>query len=100
MNWENLGSVSTGSMPHDEAWILFALNLAKAYVRFACGEPPLGCDIEIQWHNNDSGSYPSLGLSSEIYTPETYISAAETALLIFDESVDWSRLKEHFELQA
>lgn len=99
MSSENLGSVSTGSMPEDETWILFALNLAKSYLKFVCGNPPFGCEIEIQWHDHDLGSYPSLGVSSETYIPEKYITAAENALLVFDKAICWSSLKEHFESQ-
>lgn len=99
MSLENLGSVNTGSMPEDETWILFALNLAKTYVKFACGEPPFGCEIEIQWHDHDLGSYPSLGLSSNTYIPEKYIAGAENALWIFNKAICWSSLKEHYESQ-
>ena len=100
MSWENLGSVSTGSMPEDEAWILFALNLAKAYIKFACGDLPIGCEIEIQWHDHDLGSYPTLSLSSGTNIPEKYITAAENALRVFDSAVCWSTLREHLEQQT
>lgn len=100
MRCENLGSVSTGSMPEDETWILFALNLAKDYVKFACGEMPTGCKIEIQWHGHELGSFPFLCLSTEAYIQEKYFTAAENALRVFDDAVCWSKLKEHFELQT
>lgn len=100
MSWENLGSVSTGSMPEDEAWILFALNLAKAYIKFACEEMLIGCEIEIQWHDHDLGSHPSLCLGTEAYISEKYIRAAENALRVFDGAVCWSTLREHFEQQT
>lgn len=75
---------SIGSMPEDEAWIYFALNLAKGYVGLACGELLSGCKIQIQWHDHELGSHPFLCLSTKAYIQEKYITAAEYALRVFD----------------
>jgi len=90
---------SIGSMPEDEAWIYFALNLAKGYVGLACGELLSGCKIQIQWHDHELGSHPFLCLSTKAYIQEKYITAAEYALRVFDGAVCWSLLREHFEQQ-
>ncbi len=95
MNWESIGSTSTGDMPEDEAWILLSLSLAKSFILHACGDPPPGCEIEVMWHDHELGSYPSLGIGYLHSCPDNYISSAEEALQIFDDSISWSALKEH-----
>lgn len=95
MNWESIGSTSTGDMPEDESWILFSLNLAKSYILKTCGLPPPHCEVQIMWHNHDLGSYPSLAIGYPGSCPNSYITSAEEALQIFDDSISWSALKEH-----
>ena len=95
---QSIGSVSTGQMPDEEDWILFALGLAKSYVELVCGEPPGGCTLEVTWHDHDLGSYPSLGVASEWGSEEAgeYVERAEMALEKFDDSVQWSELKSYY----
>lgn len=96
MPWENIGSVDTGDMPHEEEWILFCLGMAKNYVSFVCGDAPDDGELGIMWSDHDLGSYPSLGVWYELEEPCEYISACEGALEIFNESVSWSSLKKYF----
>ena len=100
MSWESIGSISTGEMPNDEAWILFGLRLAKKYVELVCGEAPAGSKLGIMWHEYELGSYPSLGVWCDFDEPWTYINACENTLAIFDDAVSWHVLKQHFEEQA
>ena len=97
MNWESIGSVSTGNMPEDENWILFALNLAKQYILLVCGDPPLGSTLDVIWHDHELGSYPSLGICSEFWTPPDYLRKCEQALEHFDQAVEWEVLR-YFEV--
>lgn len=93
MPWENVGSVSTGNMPHEEDWILWSLGLAKKYVLLVCGDPPPGSNLDVMWHEHDLGSYPSLGVWSEYESDWSYVSRCERALEVFDSAVSWSELK-------
>ncbi|MBI3800303.1 MAG: hypothetical protein HY268_25430 [Deltaproteobacteria bacterium] len=100
MPWENIGSTSTGNLPHEEAWILLSLGLAKKYVEFVCGDAPPGSKLDIMWHDHELGSYPSLGVWFEYDPPWDYLNSCERALEVFDDAVSWHELKEHFEEQA
>ncbi len=99
MPWESIGSVDTGDMPHEEKWILFCLKMAKSYIDFVCADTPDNGKLEIMWHDHELGNYPSLGVWYEFEEPCEYIRACEDALDIFNESVSWSELKEHFKKQ-
>lgn len=96
MPWESIGSVDTGDMPHEEAWILSCLGMAKNYVSFVCGEAPDDAKLEIMWHEHELGNHPSLGVWYDFEEPCEYINACETALDVFNEAVSWSDLKAHF----
>lgn len=95
LRWESIGSTSTGQMPDEEGWILFSLSIAKAYILEVCGSPPLGCDLEIIWHDHEMGSYPSIGVGYEESLPAIYFKNAEKALWYFDTSIPWGSLKEY-----
>ena len=99
MTWESIGSTDTGQMPNDQAWIELSLALAKRYVAFTCGEPPLGSKLDVMWHDHEHGSYPSLGVWSEYDPSFKYIHACEHALEVFNEAVSWYALKENAENQ-
>lgn len=94
---ESIGSVSTGQIPDDQDWIVWALKLGKRYVLRACGEPPDGCRLDVVWHSHELGEYPTLAVSCDDDTelPWDYIEACERAFEVFDEAVDWSALKDH-----
>ena len=97
MTWENIGSVNTGEMPDDQGWIDMCLKIAKRYIEFVCGKAPEGSELGIMWHDHDLGSYPSLGVWSEYSHPDEYVGNCERALEVFNDSVDWYKLKEHYE---
>lgn len=96
MPWEDIGSTNTGEMPHDEAWIRFSLNLARKYIELVSGAPPEGCELDIMWQDHELGSYPSLGIWFESYTPADYINSCERALEVFNNAVSWNELKKYF----
>ena len=99
MPWESVGSVDTGDMPIEKDWISFCLGMAKSYVDFVCRDTPDDGKLEIMWHDHELGSYPSLGVWYELEEPCEYIRACEDALDVFNESVSWHELKEHFKNQ-
>ena len=95
MPLESIGDVDTGQMPHDEEWILFAIQLAISYVEHVCGKPPRGCSLGVMWHDHELGSYPSMGLEWDpnlgaFEPPADYIQRCEIALEAFGEAVNWS----------
>jgi hypothetical protein len=100
MPWESVGSVDTGSMPNDEAWILFCLGLAKNYLHFVCGLPPEESKLEVMWSEHELGDHPSLGVWYDMEEPCEYIAAAEDALDAFNKHVSWFELKEFWRNQA
>lgn len=95
MPWENIGSVNTGDMPNDEAWILFCLDLAQKYVQFVCGLPPEESKLDVMRSEHELGDHPSLGVWYDMEEPCEYIIAAENALDAFNKAVSWTDLKEH-----
>ncbi|MBK6896184.1 MAG: hypothetical protein IPH06_06305 [Alphaproteobacteria bacterium] len=100
MPWENIGSVDTGEMPDDEAWILLCLKLAKNYVLFVCGEPPDDSKLEIIWHEHELADHPSLGVWYDMEEPCKYFRACEDALDAFNQHVSWLDLKEFWRKHA
>lgn len=95
---ESIGSVSTGNMPNDEGWILFALDLAKSYVLLVCGNPPPETQLDVIWSEHDLGMHPSLGVTSiwRSLEVENYISRSQAALDHFDKSINWLPLKDYY----
>lgn len=93
MPWERIGAVGTGQMPHERAWILFCYELALSYLKFKCGEPPLGSSLDVMWTEHDLGEQPSLGVYYEFEPPRQYINRCEQELERFDSAVDWSKLQ-------
>ncbi len=100
MSWESIGSVDTGEMPDDEAWILFCLGLAKSYVQFVCGLPPDDSKLEIMWGEHELGNYPTLAIWYDMEEPCKYIRSCEDAMDAFNQHVSWLDLKEFWKNQA
>ncbi len=99
MSWENIGSVNTGQLPGDEAWIEFCQNLAIQYIKLVCGEPPPGATLGILSHDHDLGVYTSIGVYSEYSTASDYVSSCENALDVFDSAISWEEMKDLYEEQ-
>ncbi len=100
MPWESIGSVDTGEMPDDEAWILFCLGLAKNYLQFVCGLPPDESKLEVMWDEHELGDHPSMGVWYDMEEPCEYIRACEEALDAFNQNVLWLDLKQFWKNQA
>jgi hypothetical protein len=68
--------------------------LAICFIRHACGDPPPGYELEILWHEHDSGEYATVGITWDgpSEAPWDYISRAGDALERFDQAVAWSDL--------
>lgn len=88
MPWESIGSCGTGSVVQ--------LRMAILYLCQVCGEPPLGCELDVLWNEHDLGDYPTIGVSWDPTVrsdaPWKYINRCEAALAIFDEAVEWSEI--------
>lgn len=96
MPWESIGSVDTGELPDDAAWIEEAQTLAIFYIEAVCGKAPDGCKLGIMSHDHDYGTYTTLGVHYEFFEPQEYIRNAEDTLDLLNSAVDWYMLKEHF----
>lgn len=93
MPWESIGSVGTGQLPQDRAWILFCYDIAISYLKFSCGNPPAGSKMGVMWHEHELGDYPSLGIYFDYDDPWDYIRRCESALECFDAAVSWSDIQ-------
>ncbi|MBV5322274.1 MAG: hypothetical protein JZU60_00400 [Ilumatobacteraceae bacterium] len=95
MPWEYVGDCGSGQLPDDRAWIDFCLEAALHYLKFALGEPPLGCEIGLMMNEHELGNYPSVGVywafpASE--PPYDYIRRADDLLYSFNKAVAWDQL--------
>jgi hypothetical protein len=97
MSWESIGSVNTGNLPEDEIWIEFCQDLAIQYIRFACGEPPLGVTLGKFTQDHELGSYPSIGVWADFGDDEGYAVKCENALIALNEAIQWENLKQLWE---
>lgn len=97
MPWESIGSVNTGSVPEDREWIGFCIGLARRYAALVAGPAPEGHKIGIMENDHELGSYPSLGVYWEHDLDARYVGVCERALEAFDDAVDWSAIKDHWE---
>lgn len=59
MPWEGIGSLDTGSVPGDGAWIHWCQRFAKSCTLMVCGDPPPGCDLDLTGGDHALGSYPT-----------------------------------------
>ena len=98
MPWDSIGSVNTGSLPHDGEWIRFCLGLARRYAELVAGPAPYGHGIGVMENDHELGSYPSLGVYWEYDFDARYVGVCERALEAFDAAVEWSAIKQHWEL--
>lgn len=93
---ESIGSCGDGQLPHERDWIVFCQEIAIAYIRHVCGDPPKLWDIEIEWWDHELGSYPEICLTcdeSPAGVPWAYHARCERALSVFDEAVAWGELR-------
>lgn len=93
MPWEDIGSVDTGSVPGDAAWIKWCQRFAKSYILMVCGDPPPGCDLDITECDYELGSYPTLGVWYDWWEPSDYIHRCEAALSTFNRAIEWGELR-------
>jgi hypothetical protein len=89
---ETIGSV-TGWEPGWETDM--AYEMAQCFLAAALGTPPPGVEIGTVWHDHDLGSYPSLAVIWDDGTvePWEFVRRAENALAVFEDAIDWSRIK-------
>ncbi len=93
MPWISIGSVGTGQMPGEREWILLCYDLALSYLKFRCGEPPPGCELDVMWQEHDLGEYPALGVYYDFEPPWAYIHRCEAELERFDNAIDWAEIQ-------
>lgn len=96
MSWESIGTVDTGSLPDDKEWIDFCQKWAINYIRFVCGQPPAGVELDIMQNEHELGDYPSIGVWSDFYDAE-YVGECERALESLNNAIDWYTLKKVYE---
>jgi hypothetical protein len=93
MPWEHIGDCG---VPGGESWMRVQLELAVAYIREVCGEPPKGCEVGLMWQDTDYGPAATIGLcwdrTKVSDAPSDYIANAEVALRAFDDAISWRKL--------
>lgn len=97
MPWETVGNCGSGNLPDDAAWIDYCYDITLRYLKLALGDPPEGCELDIEWPDYELGSYPSISVYWDFPAddaPWTYINRAETLLEKFNDSVKWYELQE------
>jgi hypothetical protein len=95
MPWEYVGDCGSGQLPDDRAWIDFCIEAALQYLKFALGEPPMGCEIGLMMNEHELGNYPSVGVYWAFPAsdpPYAYISRAEELLDRYNKAVAWDQL--------
>lgn len=94
MGWETIGECmgSGSSDPHE--WVDFCNKAAISYIKSILGDPPSGWELGIQWQDHDLGSYPSIGVFSNLplTEPWDYIQKAEILLDQFNDALDWASI--------
>lgn len=83
---EHIGEFGTPGASRE--WLSAQADLAIAHIVKVCGEPPEEMELETQWFDCESGSYPLIVLTWEdamIGTPWEYLDRAQRALANFDE---------------
>jgi hypothetical protein len=98
MPWENIGSCGGAQFPPEREWAICQLEMGIRYLQCVCGEPPNGYELGVMWHENDSGDYPTIGISWDIEEacsfdpPSEYIERCRLGLQAFDEAISWSEI--------
>ena len=73
-----------------DAWHSGTLNLCVA-------SHLMNVRFDIMDNDHDLGSYSTIGVSYDYGYPQDYISKAEETLEVFNASVDWYKLRLHYE---
>ncbi len=92
MNREIIGSVTSWEVGSDTDW---AYETALSFLAAALGQPPSGVTIDVAWQDHDLGAYPAIAVEWTDVTPEprVFIRRVEGALCVFDDAIDWSRIR-------
>ena len=82
---ETIGEFGTPGAERE--WIVAECELAIKHLKKVCGEPPPEMELEIEWQEHDSGTYPLIVLSWEDGmrgAPSEYIDKCQDALATLD----------------
>lgn len=95
MGWEYIGECIGSDSTDPPSWVSFCHEASIAYIKAILGDPPAGWTLGVQWHDHDLGSYPTIGVYSDLplMEPWSYIQKAEALLEKFNESVDWTEIE-------
>jgi hypothetical protein len=98
MPWEHVAGCGDAQMPHEREWLICQLEMGICYLQCVCGEPPKGYQLDVMWHEQDSGDYPTIGICWDVGeagsfdAPWGYVERCRLALEVFDEAVSWSEI--------
>lgn len=92
MGQENIGSVTNWEPGADTDW---AYEAAQSFLAAALGNPPDGVAIRVVWSDHELGTCPALAVTWPDFAPEPwdFMHRAEDALNVFNDAIDWSRLR-------
>ncbi len=95
MGWESIGECVGSDSSDPPEWVSFCHEASIAYIKAIIGDPPAGWELGIQWHDHDLGSYPTIGVYSDLplMEPWGYINKAEVLLDKFNDAVSWTEIE-------
>ena len=97
MPWEEIGHCGGDGKAYEREWGTLTRKMGLSYIRFICGEPPIGCRLGLKVFLIDSTKQHMAALFWNLQlikkAPRSYIWQCQQALAIFDEAVQWRRLR-------
>ncbi len=95
MGWESIGECVGSDSSDPPEWVDFCHEASIAYIKAIIGDPPAGWELGIQWQDHDLGSYPTIGVYSDLplIEPWSYIHKAESLLDKFNYAVSWTDIE-------
>ena len=93
MSWEHIGECGTGKTPYQNEWPEAQMEMGIVYLGHVCGDPPIGTDLGIMWHEHLAGEYGTIGLHYDVPTLSAehshYIANCGIALEYFNQNMLW-----------
>mgnify|MGYP001600711646 CR=1 FL=1 len=96
MSWEYIAEHFSGQWPEDSKWIEFQVKIAISYLKLICGDPPLGCKLDLTMREHELGDYPIIGLwwgdppYNDYLPPMDYVVKCQNVCSVFCDSVNWA----------
>ena len=97
MPWEEIGLCGGDDKAYEREWGMLTRRMGFSYARFICGKPPTGCRLALKWFIIDGTRQHAAALFWDPRlikrAPRNYIWRCQQAIIIFDESIPWRKLR-------